>query len=331
MKLSVDAFLKQLTHKPLLPCYWFAGDEALQRQECLEALLAIAAKQDFLVRERVDTMDLDITLLRAALYATSLFAEKKVVELHLAVGKISEELGGLLLKFLEKPPSEVLMIIVSPKLESSTSQTKSFKAFEQRGMIVQTWPISLDQLAEWLSLRLARYGLKTTLNGLKFLAELTEGNLLYASQSVEKLGLIYAGVTVPLALEQIAEVVAPQANFDIFQLNEAFLAGNKIRALKICRSLQATDAEVAMVWGALLKDIRLLLKLANVGERNFSETCQKLGVWEKRKPLYRQALQRGCKNAAMLKAMANIDHLIKNRRLGNPWLALERFLLRYVA
>lgn len=329
MKLTFEPFLKHLTKKPLSSFYWLSGDEPLQLQESHQALLNTAAQYGFVEKERFDAQSLDASLLRAAYYSTSLFATKHIIEIHLLQGKLVESLAEVIQNFCQKSNPDVLLVLISPKLESSTTQTKAFKTFESSAIVLQCWPVSMEQFPEWLSARLARYHLKASLAGLKCLADLVEGNLLYAMQSIEKLAMIYAKVETPLSPEQILEAVVPQAYFDVFQLNEAFLVGNKVRALRICRNLQESGVEVILVWGALLKDIRLLIKLALVSQQSFSESCQKLGIWEKRKPLYHQALQRGCKNSHMLKVMAQIDQCIKNRNLGNPWLALERFVIRY--
>lgn len=325
MKLTADAFLKQKSSKQLAPCYWFSGDEPLQLAECRDMLLDQAARFEFVERERLELSDASLML--AALYASSLFSSKRVVEIHLTQGKLSEPLNTVLQAYCQKPNPQVLLILTSPKLESSVSSSRAFKAFEASGVVVQSWPLSTEQLPKWLAARLAKVGLSTSLSGLKCLADLVEGNLLYAAQSIEKLALIYNESLPALTPEQILQAVAPQMHFEIFQLNEAFLVGDKSRALSICRNLQATGTEIMLIFGALLKDIRLLMKLSLAGERGFSDACQKLGIWEKRKPLYRKALQQGRLKPDVLEDMAEIDALVKGQQKGDPWLALERFLM----
>lgn len=328
MKINADAFLRSL-EKPLQSFYWLSGDEPLQLDECRSALLEVAKTRGYLERHRFDAQNIDFPLLQAALYASSLFSEKRLVEITLPSGKLPEALSTFLQAYSQKPCAQALLFLVSPKLESGVMQTKAFKEIESHAIVVQCWPITQDQLPQWLSARLNKHHLKTSLQGLKIFAELIEGNLLYADQAVEKIALLYANKKEPLTTEEIMQVVMPQTSFDVFQLNEAFLQGDVARALRICRSLQVTDAEIMLVFGALLKDVRLLIRLQEAGERNFSDACQKLGVWEKRKPLYRMALQRGCSKPVMLKMMANIDRMIKNKTYGDPWLALERFVLQF--
>jgi len=329
MKLSSDQFVKQLNAKSLLSCYWFTGDETWQLEESRRQLLQVAKQAGFVEHQKLALQNLDPSVVKAELYSGSLFSNQRIIEINLHQGKLNENLSELLQFFCQKPNSEILLLLTSPKLEGSTAQSKAYKAFDAIGMVVQVWPMTADQLPKWLATQLAKHQLKTSLNGLQLLMELTEGNLLHAAQSIEKLALIYANQAEVLSTEQIMTVVAPQAHFEVFQLNEAFLQGDKLRALKICRNLQAAGEEVILVLGALLKDIRLLLKLAAAGEKNFMSACQKFGVWEKKKPLYRMALQRGIGKQDLLQATAKIDQYAKNPRLGNPWRALEQFLLSF--
>jgi DNA polymerase-3 subunit delta len=342
VKISTDQFLKQPIDKPLANCYWLTGDEPFQLQKCRDQLLHRAKKFEFNERQRLETTSVDRSLLQAELYATSLFSNKRIIEINLNQGKLNETLVELLLKFCQKPNPDVLLVLHSPKLESGVTQNRAYKAFDALGTIIQSWPILFDQLPKWFAEQLAQHQLRTSLSGLKLLAELTEGNLLYAAQSVEKLALAYTPLNLPedvvpqastteLTPEQIMAVVGPQVHFDTFQLNEAFLLGEKIRALKICRNLRSSGCEIIMVWGALLKDIHLLFKLSlPSAQKNFADTCQQLGIWEKRRPLYRTALQHIKIDITLLKAMEAIDRLIKNSRAGDPWLALEWLMLKFI-
>ena len=328
MKLTADQFLKQ-PFKSITSCYWLSGDEHYLRQECRNKLWQHLQKNGFEETQRLDNKSIDAARFKAELSASSLFSSKRLIELNLTQGKIDAEFGEVILSFCTRPNPDICLLISSPKLETGVAASKLFKTIEEQGTVIQCWPMSIEQLPQWFAGKLAAHGLNTSLSGLKLLSNLTEGNLLYAAQSVEKLALLYPN-NQALTPEQILEVVAPQAVFDTFQLNEAFLAGDKIRAISICRNLRATGSEIILVWGALLRDIHLVLKLLqSTQSMAFGAACQKLGVWEKRRPLYRKAMDRRCFNTTMLDAMARIDQQVKNNRFGDPWLSLERFVIEY--
>ncbi len=329
MKTTTDLFLKSTLKQALSSLYWFSGDEPFQLEESKLALYQKAQAEGFSEIQHLDGKNLDPQFLKGELYNYSLLSPSRLIEIRLTLGKIDSTLADLLLAFLIKPNPGVIVVLISPKFESGVSASKFYKSLEEKGVIIQSWPIHIEYLPKWLSQRLANEGLKTTLDGLKALAELTEGNLLYAAQSIEKLKLIYPNHTM-LSREEIFTVITPQTVFDTFQLNDAFLAGDKIRALKICRTLQASGAEIILSYGALMKDLRLIFKLQQLGgEKQFAANCQKLGIWEKKRPLYRQALQKKASIPHLIKHMLSIDQCIKNNKHGDPWLALERFLMQY--
>jgi DNA polymerase III subunit delta len=330
MKISVDQLLKQTAEKTLAPCYWLMGDEILQKQECRAHILQCAKHQGFNERSRLALTN-DVSVMLGELAARSLFSKQRIVEIDVPHGKINEIFSELLLRFCQKPNPGVLLLIHSPKLETGATQSRAYKAFDAIGVAIQSWPIPINQLPKFFTARLAQHGLCASADGLQLLSTLTEGNLLYAAQSVEKLALFYATQQTPLTVEQIASVVISQAHFDIFQLCDAFFLGDKIRALRICRTLSETNHEIMMVWGALWKDIRVLCRLACLmKQKNFEACCAQLGIWEQRKPVYRAALQRIYYRSALVKAMAAVDQLIKNPRLGDPWLALERLIIKFI-
>jgi len=327
MKLTPDSFLKQVKDKPLQGLYWFFGDEPYQKTTCLQALAVRAKALGFTEHTRIDPAATDASELLVDLYAGSLFAAKRRVEVALFSGKLHETYTKALLAYAQKPNPDILLIMTSPKLEAGVAQGRLYKQIEAEGTTVNCAPIGIAQLPEWIAKRLSDLNLNTSLSGLNLLAELTEGNLLYAAQSIEKLALLYPEKNT-LTPNDILEAVAPQTYFDTFQLNEAFLKGDKNRALRICQGLRANNTELIMIMGALLKDVRLLLKLAQLPNKDFSENCRALGIWETRKPFYKSALSRK-PGVAMLKALQQIDRLIKGQTQGDPWLALERFVLRF--
>src|SRR5438045_100192 len=80
---------------------------------------------------------------------------------------------------------------------------------------------------------------------LQFLAEATEGNLLAAKQEIEKLGLLLPEGE--LEHDAVERAVADVSRFDVFQLSEAWLAGDAARALRILAALEAAGEGVPLL------------------------------------------------------------------------------------
>jgi DNA polymerase-3 subunit delta len=93
--------------------------------------------------------------------------------------------------------------------------------------------------------------------------------------------------------------------------------------------LRAEDVPAPVVLWALAREIRTLARLARVQEQGqpLERAFAELRVWDKRKPLVRQGLQRfGSRQwRGLLRGCARIDRIIKGREPGaDPWEALRR-------
>ena len=113
-----------------------------------------------------------------------------------------------------------------------------------------------NQLPGWIGTRLAAHKQSADRQGIDFIAERVEGNLLAAHQEIQKLGLLYpAG---PLGLEQVREAVLNVARYDIDSLREALLAGDMARLTRTLDGLQHEGEAPPLVLWALGEEIRAL-------------------------------------------------------------------------
>ena len=71
------------------------------------------------------------------------------------------------------------------KLDAGSQKTTWFKQLEQKGAVIQIWPIERNQLPMWLAEKAKQRHLKCEATALSALASLVEGNLLAAMQALE--------------------------------------------------------------------------------------------------------------------------------------------------
>ena len=95
--------------------------------------------------------------------------------------------------------------------------------------------------------------------GIAFIAERVEGNLLAAHQEIQKLGLLYPEGK--LTFEQIHDAVLNVARYDVFKLNEAMLAGDAARLVRMLEGLKGEGEALPLVLWAVAEEMRTLLKL----------------------------------------------------------------------
>src|SRR5690606_33266486 len=190
MRINSDRLGSQL-QKPLQAFYWIAGDETLLVMEALDLLRGHCRQQGFsewelLVADRSFNWQ---TLLQTA-NSMSLFADRRIIELRLNSAKIDEGARTILQKYLASPNPDNVLILVTPRLEAASLNTKWFKALEAAGVVVQVWPIEVNALPSWIESRLARHGISADADAVALLSERVEGNLLAADQEIEKLRIL---------------------------------------------------------------------------------------------------------------------------------------------
>ena len=318
MKVRPDQLPQQLA-KGLQSIYFISGDEPLQVMEAADAVRAAARQQGFSEREVMDVDNsFDWNLLLDAGNSMSLFAEQRILELRMPTGKPGKQGSQALLEYAERPADDAVLIITSGKLEGSAKNTKWFKTLDQAGMVIQCWPVVPHELPRWIERRLAVKGMQADADAITLIVERIEGNLLAASQEVDKLFLLYGASRI--SLEQVTAAVADSARYSIYDLVDSALQGDLSRTSRIVGGLKSEGIEPVLALWALSREVRMLTGIA---ESNMSQDAAmaKARVWDNRKALVRKALSRHGVNRwhSFLKRCARIDKVIKGIEPGRAW------------
>ncbi len=308
--------------KGLSPVYLVSGDEPLLAQEACDQIRQAARKAGFSEREihHVEAgFDWDHLLTSAN--SLSLFAERKVIELRIDNGKPGDKGGKALLSYCDNPSEDNLLLIVTPKLDGSSQRSKWYKTLEKTGTVIQIWPVAPTQLPRWIDQRLQQAGLQASRDAIDMLAARVEGNLLAATQEIEKLKLL--AVDGQVSAEMISGAVADSARYDVFTLIDKALHGDARGAVRTLQGLKGEGTDATVILWALAREIRTLNQVQHAVQQGqpLDRAAQNAGVWDKRKPLVSNALRR-LKQAQlqMLLRKANgIDKAIKGLRNADAW------------
>ena len=328
MKLRNDQLPSHLGGE-LAPVYLISGDEPLQMREATDEVRAAARGQGFSEREVLDAAaGFDWSALNAAAESLSLFGDQRLLDLRLASPKVGSEGSKALSAYVENPPQDTLLLISMPKLERAQSNSQWYKRLEQAGVVVQIWPVEGNRLPPWIEQRLRRAGLVPEPGVVEMLADRVEGNLLAASQEIDKL-LLQQGPGV-VGVEQLAESVADSARFDVFGLVDCLLLGEAARGLRMLQGLRAEGVAAPVVLWALSREIRAMAQMAHEvgGGRGPDQVMAANRVWDKRKPLVRRGLQRPAGQWRQLIVLcARADRAIKGLEASDPWMLFEDLVL----
>lgn len=330
MRLKAEQLTTHLSQGPLAPVYLISGDEPLLAQEAVDAIRAEAKTQGYSEREllHVETgFDWNVVLIEAN--SLSLFSDKKILEIRIPSGKPGDKGSKTLQEYVANPNSDTLTLITTPKLESSATRSKWVKAIENKGVFIQLWPVSTNQLPQWISQRLQQAGIKASRQAVSILAERVEGNLLAAVQEIEKLKLLAPEGEVDV--DTMSTIVAESARFNVFSLVDKVMEGEAQSACRILRGLRDEGTEATIILWAITRELRILIKArdAFAAGDHLDWALKNLGVWEKRKPLIKNAIRRLPRGQLrqMLKLAGGIDRAIKGMRTASPWDDLTTLVL----
>lgn len=321
MKIQANQ-LSSCLKQGLAACYLVTGDEHLLVGEALDAIRAAARDSGFTARDRFTaTQGFDWLTLREAGASLSLFAEKRIVEVNLPTGKPGIAGSAAIVDLVASLHDDILLIVSAPKLDRSAANSKWAKTLEKAGVFLAVWPVEPRQLPAWIAERMKKAGLKPDSDAVRMIADRVEGNLLAATQEIEKLRLLHGeGV---ITADDVLNGVADSSRFDVFKLAEAALAGETSRALKILSGVQAEGVSPVLATWSLIREVRILARAgeAALAREDLSAALQKIGVWRNRQGLVRGALARHPVGSSyrLLQMLGEADARAKGQAPGDPW------------
>ena len=306
----------------LAPAWLVAGDEPLLVGEVTDAIRACARKHGYIGRDvRFVDRYTDWDPILGELKSLSLFSDRRILELRMASPKPGPEGSKALVAALADPSPDVLLLVITDKIEYGERSVAWLKAFEAHGKWVDAEQLQPEQLPAWLVARLKRHGLEPEPEAVQMLVERCEGNLVAAHQEIELLALLVGKG--PLSAEAVAASVANSARYHVFQLGEAMLAGDAARAVRILDGLAADGEGLPLVLWCIAEELRSVLQFPGP-TGGYAARMSRGG--RRRKELLARAARRVPRPIALelLVAATRADAMVKGARKDEAWGELTR-------
>lgn len=334
MQLRYDAVDAHLS-KGLAPLYVITSDEHLLAQETADKIRRAAKAQGFYERE-ILTVERSFKwgALLAANQSQSLFGDKKVIDLRIPTGKPGKDGGQALQDYVGDLSPDNLTLISLPKLDWATQKAAWVASLQQAAVYIDIPVIERAQLPNWIAQRLAAQGQQADRPSLDFIADRVEGNLLAAHQEIQKLALLHPEGK--LSFEAIQDAVLNVARYDVFKLNEAMLAGDVARLVRMLEGLKGEGEALPLVLWAVAEEIRTMLKLKSgmAQGKPLGALLKEYRIWGPRERLMEPALRRVPLQTleTALQEAAQVDKMVKGLRAkafaGDAWDAMLQLALR---
>ena len=293
------------------------GAEPLAALEAADAMRELARVTGYAERE-VFTAEsgFDWSRLVTVGKELSLFATQRLFELRIPTGKPGKEGSDAITQYCEKLPDDTVTLVLMPEIDWQGKQTKWFMALEAVATMIEAAAIDRTRLPQWLKVRLARQQQSLSEDGLEFLADRVEGNLLAAQQELKKLALLCPPGEI--SLEVLEAGVANVSRFDPFQLVAAIHEGGILRIQRMLDGLKAEGEAPPLILWVLANEIRMLARVRGVTRSGRPPQPSKA------RELERIARRHSARSIyALLLQAAEIDRMIKGLNQNDPWDALS--------
>jgi DNA polymerase-3 subunit delta len=301
--------------------------------EAADAIRAKARAAGYAEREvHLVERGYDWSRLAQSAAALSLFSSRKLIELRIPSGKPGTDGAEVIAAYCAALQPDVLTIVALPRLDRAGQNSAWFAALAGAAVVVNVFPVDRRALPLWIGARLARQKQRAAEDALAFVADCVEGNLLAAHQEIQKLGLLHpAG---ELSFEQVRDAVLDVARFEVSQLSEAMLGGDRVRLARVLDGLAGEGEAPPRVLWVMSDDVRAVTRVRRglAEGRNPAELFRESRVWgEARQRLVGAAARRIASEAldAALAHAAAIDRTIKGLAKGDPWSELLQLGLRF--
>ncbi|WP_095498610.1 DNA polymerase III subunit delta [Paraferrimonas haliotis] len=317
--------------QPLKPVYLIFGDDPFIQDQAILAIRAAARKQGF--EERVQlSQDASFSWsdLTEEWNALSLFSSKRLFELELPTSKPGKDGSSALLQLLSTPNPDQVLLIHGPKIAPESTKTKWFKSLDKLGVYLPCVTPEGAQFDRWLANQVSQQQLQLTADAQQILNAMYEGNLVAADQAIKQLKLLAPSSVI--TQQQVEQWLDDQSRFSVFQLTDCLLQGSQSRALHIVKQLQAEGVASQIVLWHINNELSRLTQLKSAQDTNQSlqGLWHPLKIWEKRRPLYQQALSRlsFAQIQAMLAYASNVE--TDSKFFGEEsWTALAHLCLLF--
>jgi len=304
----IQAYPKLLQPSVAVAGLWLAhGDEPLLSQWLIDALRPHWRAQNYAIKriELISVKSWQEVL--SELGSQSLFDDASALIVtgnHKPDKAVLAELERFAVEAQTNAGSHSLLWL-TPKQDKRSQSSKWFAPFAKYGTVIDCNLYNEQQRQQLLQIQAQKFGLRLSQEAWQLLMSHTEHHLLSAYQTLWRLSYLFAPQlaannedseppsnapkpmnNVVLDIEDLQAALVSDAQFSVFDLSDAMLAGNSTQVAKIMFQLKATDEPTTLVLWAISKDMRQIIQLMD------GQDPQALGIWRSKQGLYQQACRR---------------------------------------
>lgn len=324
----------QLHHnlKTINRFYLIFGDDLWLIENSKQQIKTFCKKKGFSETIKLNTQDPDFSWqqLLQEWQAMSLFSSQRIIELQVPQGKLGVEGAGIVQSLVASNNPDTILLITGPKIALDQTKSKWFKSLDTDGLYIPCTTPEASQFNRWLAGRIQLFNLNLNQDAKALLFTLYEGNLLAADQALKLLQLLSPNKLI--TAEQLSQYFEDQSRFSVFQLCDALLDNKQTKVQHILAQLQSEGMAMTIILWAVFKELTLLLTLqtARENKQNINNLWSQHRIWDKRKTLYVNALNR--LSLAQIESMLTVASTLElqlKRKGKEDWIGLSHLSLLF--
>lgn len=177
----------------------------------------------------------------------------------------SDEQKKMAERFADIPDSTVVLFWENSQPDKRTSL---FKALQKSARLEEFKPLMGDDLTRWIIKTVQERGAAIDWTTATYLASLLPFDTWQIHNEIEKL-LLYAG-NEPITKETIDNVVSAAHATTVFKLTDALGQRRSHEAIRHLHTLVEKGEEIPMIWGMLVRQIRMLIQIRELSQAGYS-------------------------------------------------------------
>ncbi|MDQ7049666.1 MAG: DNA polymerase III subunit delta [Enterobacterales bacterium] len=308
--------------------YIIVSDEVLLQQEACDKIIASIAQNNELDRQIVDVgKSFNWDEMIYASQSLSLFAQAQLFDIRFS-SVPDTQAKKVLVELTSHANEDNRYLIRLPLLLKKQLSAKWFKSLSQVASVEVIYPPNSNQYQYWIMQRAKNESVQLEADAALLLAEQTEGNLLAASQAINKLAILYPSQAI--GLDRLTAVISDSSRYSVFQCCDQALLGNGEKAVRILNSVKQESLHPILVLSALSRSVRICSQVSQAKQKNQSadSILNQNRVWGDTKLAINKATQSLplVLFQKILIRFAFLDRMIKGQEKGDIWREMESCL-----
>ena len=298
------------------------GEETLLQIEACQQIKRIAHERGYkdqkllYADQTFDWNELDL-----AISNLSLFATKQIIDIRIPTGKPGAAGAKALQKLGDSDLTDMIVLVSLSSFDRQIKNSKWFQSLDKSSLMIYAQKISKYEFPRWVAQKLSHQNQQADRETIDFIIERVEGNLLAASQEIEKLGLVLPAGS--LSLELVDQALRDVSRYDISDIGTSILTKDRRKFVKVARSLEFEGAGPPLVLWAITQEIRTILTVMIKLKKGITmnEALRTSRCWGLRKqtiPYLAKSISRS-EIIPIIKNCHKNDLIIKGLSKSDPW------------